>query len=451
MERIKATVENGAPTRNFESKRYTKDGRLIDVSIAASRFEDHEGKPAGSMVILRDISQTKRLEAQLQQAQKMEAVGTLAGGIAHDFNNLLQAINGYTQILIMSKERNSSEYHNLEAILKSGERAAQLVRQLLFFSRKVEAVRRPVNLNQEVEQVLKILERTIPRMIEIEFHPGNLLWAVNADSVQMEQVLLNLGSNAKDAMSDGGKLIIETKNVTLDEEYARDHIGVSPGNYVLMTVSDTGHGMDQETLEHLFEPFYTTKDIGQGTGLGLASVYGIVKSHEGNITCYSEIGQGTSFKIYLPALEQAKDPIKTAHFEAPPQGGTETILLVDDEETVIDFATQALEHFGYKVLQASSGEEALDIYTGGNYDIDLVIMDLGMPGMGGHRCLRELLKTDPAAKILIASGYSINGQVQATLKVGAAGFVGKPYDITILLNKVRTVLDESKHEMTIPR
>ena len=236
----------------------------------------------------------------------MEAVGTLAGGISHDFNNLLQAIDGYTQLLLLDKDEDDPECPSLQAIENACDRAAQLVRQLLLFSRKSVTDRKPLDINQEVEQTRRILERTIPKMIDIEVHTGGRLWTVMADPVQIEQIFLNLGSNAADAMPEGGKLVIETENVILDDEFAIGHWGQSQENMRSCTISDTGCGMDKETIKHIFEPFYTTKEIGKGTGLGLASVYGIVKSHDGYISCYSEPGLGATFKIYLPAMEQMR-------------------------------------------------------------------------------------------------------------------------------------------------
>lgn len=388
----------------------------------------------------------EKLQAQLQQAHKMEAIGTLTGGVAHDFNNLLQAINGYAQLLLMDRREDDPEYQSLAAIQKSGNRASDLVRSLLLFSRKADTERKPVELNQEVEQARRILERTIPKMIDIDIHLGRRLWTINADPVQMEQILLNLGTNAADAMPDGGRLIIETTNTTLDDHYVQNHLGAQPGRYVQLTISDTGHGMDRETRDKIFEPFFTTKEFGKGTGLGLASVYGIVRNHGGYITCYSEVGQGTSFKVFLPAMEHAeKEKEKDAATERP-KGGNETILLVDDEEAIRGFAEQALMKFGYKVFTASTGEEALEVYQNRTEEIDLVITDLGMPGMGGHKFLQELLQTNPMAKVLIASGYCINDQVKKSMEAGALGYVGKPYQLSELLGCVRNALGEKQNE-----
>ena len=380
---------------------------------------DDQGRIYAAQIMSQDITERKqaqeekeRLQSQLHQAQKMESIGTLAGGVAHDFNNLLQAVGGYTQMLLLDKKQDHPDYPNLKGIQRAGDRASELVRQLLLFSRKMEAEPRPVNLNHEVGAVRDMLARTIPKMIDIEIYLEGELWTVTADPVQMERVLLNLGANAADAMPEGGKLVFETKNVLLDDEYTQKYLELKPGRYVLLAVSDTGRGMDEQTLEHIFEPFYTTKDIGKGTGLGLASAYGIVQSHGGNILCYSEPDRGTTFKIYLPAVDQPDAGRLEEPPARPPHGRGETVLVVDDEESVRDLSRQALKSFGYLVRTASSGEEALEIYAGRPGGFDLVLMDIGMPGMGGHACLREILALDPKAKVLIASGYTTNGQVK---------------------------------------
>ena len=449
MQRIVRVMDTGKP---FTIEDHLSESHRSFITTLFPLLDD-KGDIRSICSIAHDITDRKkaevereRLQAQLQQAQKMEAVGTLAGGVAHDFNNLLQAINGYTQLLLMDKPEDDPEYHSLTAIQNSGKRAADLVRSLLLFSRKAETERKPMELNIEVERARTILERTIPKMVEIDVYPGRRLWTIMADPVQIEQILLNLGSNAADAMPDGGKLTIETANTTLDEDYAKQHSGVQPGSHVLLTISDTGHGMDRETQEKIFEPFFTTKEFGKGTGLGLASVFGIVKSHEGYITCYSEVGQGTTFKIYLPAIVQPEIEETKALEPQPIPRGTETILLVDDEEAIRGFAQQALMKFGYKVMTASTGEETLELYSDKPTEIDLIVMDLGMPGMGGHKCLHELLKLNPQQKVIIASGYSINGQVKKSMEAGAKGYVGKLYQLVDLLNTVRTVLDDQKEQ-----
>jgi two-component system cell cycle sensor histidine kinase/response regulator CckA len=434
-------VLSGKPSVNFETRRYDKNDRMLIINLSASRVDDHEGVPAGMLVILHDVTRTKALEAQIRQAQKMEAIGTLAGGVAHDFNNLLQVISGYAQLLLWGRSELDPGHNELVEIQKAVQRAAQLVRQLLTFSRKVEGSRRSLDLNQEILEAEKMLQRALPKMITIDLHLGSPLKAINADPVQMEQILLNLGSNAADAMPNGGRLVLETRNVRLDEEFCRHHPGAEAGNYVLMSVADTGQGMDRETVQHIFEPFFTTKEIGKGTGLGLASVYGIVKSHGGYILCESEPGQGTIFKIYLPSAQEREAPIEKGVEEAPSKGGGETLLVVDDEAAVRELAVQILQRHGYQVLTADRGEAALEIFQSRPGGIDLVILDLGMPGMGGFNCLRGLLKIDPSVRILIASGYSVDASVQECLESGAVGFIGKPYRLKDLLAKTRTVLD----------
>jgi PAS domain S-box-containing protein len=443
-----AVMKAGHPIRVEEP--IQDQGQIRWFETFKTPVRNAQGDIFGTTGYAQDITDRKKaeeekelLQSQLLQAQKMEATGVLAGGIAHDFNNLLQAISGYTQLLLMKKNEQDPDYPSLQAIQKSGDRAAQLVRELLQFSRKADSKRTPMELNLEVEQAISILERTISKMVDIELHLDRDLWTVNADPVQFEQILLNLGSNAADAMPDGGKLVIETENIALDEDYADNHLGALPGRYVLLTVSDTGHGMDTATLEKIFDPFFTTKEIGKGTGLGLASVYGIVKSHGGYITCDSNVGRGTTFRIYLPAMEQTEADENNDLVAKTPQSGTETVLLIDDEESIRDVASYALEEFGYSTLTASTGEEGLAQYSAKHHEIDLVIMDIGMPGMGGHKCLQQLLQINPAAKVLIASGYPIDGPAKKTVEAGAAGYVGKPYQLADLLNKVREILDRA--------
>jgi signal transduction histidine kinase/ActR/RegA family two-component response regulator len=430
----------------IESRHKSKDSKIFPVEITVNYLE-FEGKEY-NCAFARDITERKeaekereKMQAQFRQAQKMEAVGTLAGGIAHDFNNLLQAVQGYAQLLQMRKGEEDSGQRELSQIIRAAERGADLTQQLLTFSRKVESELRPIDLNHEVESVRLLLERTIPKMIQMEFHLAENLKIVEADPGQVEQILMNLAVNAKDAMPEGGRFIVETANVTLDENYCMIHPEARPGEYTQLTVSDTGHGMNKKTLEHIFEPFYTTKETGKGTGLGLATVYGIVKSHKGHITCHSELDEGTTFKIYFPAIESEEKIVRAQEPLAAAQGGEETILLVDDEEPIRILGSQILEEFGYTVLTAADGESALQLYQEEHQRIALVILDLIMPGMGGKRCLGELLKVNPEARVAIASGYSPDGPTREILKNGAKGFVSKPYDMRQMLNVVREVLD----------
>ena len=382
----------------------------------------------------------EELAVQLRQAQKMEALGTLAGGIAHDFNNILAAIIGYGELALDDAAKGACNPKKIKEIIRAGNRAKDLVTQILTFSRKLKPELKPLDLNKVVVQTLGMIERTIPRMIEIELHLSDDLWLVNADLSQLSQVLMNLGSNSKDAMPDGGRLIIESENITLQEDYCGQHAEATAGDYVLLTVSDTGHGMDRQTQEHIFDPFFTNKEVGKGTGLGLATVYGIVKSHHGHIMCYSEPNMGTTFKIYLPAI---RAPITTAEKETAGKtvsGGNETILLVDDEAPILDLGKQILLRQGYRVHLASTGEEALKIYSDLK-SIDLIILDVSMPGMGGRKCLQNLIEINPRVKVIIASGYSLNGQLKDIIAAGASGFVPKPFSKIDLLKSVRSVLD----------
>lgn len=377
----------------------------------------------------------------LLQAQKMEAIGTLAGGIAHDFNNLLQVILGYSELLLVDKREDDPEYADLSKILESARSGSELVRRLLTFSRKVESKPVPLNLNRSVDQAERFLRRTISKMIEIQLDLSGDLAEINADPTQMEQVLMNLAVNARDAMPDGGKLTVGTRNVTLDEEYCRIHAETRPGEYVLLTVSDTGHGIDKETIDHIFEPFFTTKELGCGTGLGLAVVYGIVKQHGGFINCYSEVEHGTTFNVYFPAIESPIEP-EVQSSGVMPAFGTETILIVDDEDLVRELGARILSKAGYNVLTATNSREALDLFEKERAQISLVILDLIMPKMGGKECLKELRKIDPQLKVLIASGLSDAASVQESIKMGAKGFIYKPFKSKELLRQVRGVLDE---------
>lgn len=444
IERIKKQGHNEGVTSYFG-----RDGRKIYLEYRSRLIKPGIGEPyitgIGRDVTERILAEKeiKKLNKQMLQAQKMEAVGTLAGGIAHDFNNLLQGILGFTQMLLMEKNGNDPDTAKLKQIEKAAHRASELTHQLLAFSRKVESNLRPVDLNQELEQVRNLLERTIPKMIAIELHLEDHLNVIRADPAQLEQVIMNLGVNARDAMPDSGKLVFETENVTLDQEYCKAHLGARPGRYVLLSISDTGQGMDRETLEHIFEPFFTTKGVGSGTGLGLAMVYGIIKGHGGYIMCYSEPGEGTTFKIYLPVMEgdPARNETETNRNAAVPEGGSETILLVDDEEILRDIGKDILEKFGYTVLLAADGESALELYRENPEDISLVILDIVMPGMGGKECLEEILKVNPQAKVVMASGYAINGRVKEVLDGGARAFIKKPYELKRVLGEVRKVLD----------
>lgn len=418
-----------------------KDGKLIYEDVSISPVRDSSGEIVGFVDVAHDVTEHIELEKQLIQAQKMEAVGTLAGGIAHDFNNLLQVVLGYSELMLMDTKLDSRVRDDLGKMNQAARTGADLVQSLLTFSRKTESKPRPLNLNHQIERLKKLLSRTVPKMIEIQLNLDGDAAAISADPTQIEQVMMNLAINARDAMPDGGKLLIETQNATLDKDYCGMHLGATPGDHVLLQFSDTGKGMDRDTLEHIFEPFYTTKGPGEGTGLGLAMVYGIVKQHGGHVMCYSELGQGTTFKIFFPALP-ADSQVERAPLKPRLQGGTETILLVDDEVLIRDLGKRMLNRAGYTVVTAANGHEALEVYRNRRNDIALVILDLIMPEMGGKQCLEEILKINPGAAVIVASGYSAQGPTKEALEGGAKGFVSKPFDMGRLLQTVRRILDE---------
>jgi two-component system, cell cycle sensor histidine kinase and response regulator CckA len=418
-----------------------KDGTLFEEEATISPIKDGSGRIVSYVVVKRDVTNEVLLQKQLLESQKMEAVGTLAGGIAHDFNNLLQVINGYAEVALFDLKEGQPGHSELHEIKKAARTAAELTQGLLTFSRRVESKLRPVSLNKELEQVAKMLTRTLPKMITIRRDLSEPLDTVNADPAQLQQVIVNLAVNARDAMPDGGELRLETRNVFLDDEYCKTHLGSVPGRYVLLSVSDTGRGIDQKQKQHIFDPFFSTKEIGKGTGLGLSIAYGVVKSHGGSITCSSQLGSGTTFKIYLPSVgsEQEQDPPSEAAFLP---GGTETVLVVDDEESVRRLTETTLSMFGYSVLTATNGRKGLEAFVRERSLIDLVILDLIMPEMGGMDCLREIKRIAPATKVLVASGYAANKQIERAIEQGAHGAVRKPYETTHLLNLVRKVLDE---------
>lgn len=432
------TGENNLPvTHTFRIR--NRVGREYTIELSVVKI-DWEGRPA-TLNVARDITEQKKLEAQLCQAHKMEAVGTLAGGIAHDFNNLLQAVQGYAELLLMKKKHGEAGYRELQEISRAAKRGGELTRQLLTFSRKIDSRLQPTDLNQTVEHVRMLLERTIPKMIQIELHLTKNLWFVDADESQIEQILMNLAVNARDAMPEGGRFIIETKNVFLNEDHHSAPPEATPGEYVLLAVTDTGYGIDKNILEHIFDPFFTTKEIGKGTGLGLAMVYGIVKSHSGYITCHSKPGEGTTFNIYFPVVKHSVQTPAVIPEVTSRQVGSETILVVDDDDSIRELGEQILQSFGHTIISAKDGESALRIYRDEKDRIDLVILDLIMPGIGGRQCLHKLLEIDPKVKVIVASGHCDSGQIESVTEIGAKAFIKKPYDVRQMIKTVREVLD----------
>jgi PAS domain S-box-containing protein len=416
----------------------TKEGKRRLGSVSGAPLM-RDGKVIAVVSVARDITDRKQLERQLMQAQKMESIGTLAGGIAHDFNNLLGGILGYASFMKTKLSKEHEFFNYVNTIERSASRAAELTGQLLAFARGGKYEAKIINLTTVIHDVLEIIGRTFDKSIVIEAHLCESLPTVEADAAQMQQVLMNLCVNARDAMPNGGKLIIETGAVVLTEEYLNTHADARPGAYVILSVTDTGIGMDSATMQRVFEPFFTTKEEGKGTGLGLSMVYGVVKNHGGYINVYSEVGEGSTFKIYLPVSGkmEAKDPAGCE----PPLKGNELILVVDDEDSIRALAKDILENYGYRVIVAENGEEAVRIYQELLDQIDLTILDMIMPRMNGRETFLNLKKLNPAVRTLLSTGYSQNGKAKEILDSGVMGFLQKPYHAEALLSKVRTVLD----------
>jgi len=433
---IRDLVEVGTPCHGFETTRYTRDGHLIDVSVSASRYNDHDGQPAGKLFILRDISEKKKLESQLKFIERMETIGTLAGGIAHDFNNLMMGMLGNISLLLYEMDRGHPHCEKLKNIEKLIESGSKLTGQLLGFARKGRYEVRPINLNQVVQETSVTFGR-IRKDITIYRQLSENLFSIKVDEHQIEQVLMNLYINAADAMPGGGDLFLKTLNVTHKDMKDKPY-DPKPGQYVLLNVIDSGTGMDEKTAERIFEPFFTTKAMGRGTGLGLASAYGIIKGHGGYIDVDSQQGQGTSFSIYLPA---SHEPIQqTMEISQRIISGNETILLVDDEEIVIDVGVKLLNKLGYTALEARNGYQAIDIFEANKDAIDLVILDMIMPDKGGGETYDSLRKIDSEVKVLLSSGYSLSGQASEILDRGCNGFIQKPFNMRTLSQKIREVL-----------
>jgi PAS domain S-box-containing protein len=417
-----------------------KDGSPLSVRINSTAVYDNQGSFLYSRDTVRDISKEQELRGQLLQAQKLDSIGTLAGGIAHDFNNLLTSIMGFSQLAMIDFDPASKTYQNLERVVHLGDQAAGLIRQLLTFSRQAHTEKRPLSLSPLVKETTKVLERTLPETIQISSQTHAGVHNISADATQMQQVLMNLCVNARDAMPDGGKLSISLQNVTLDPETARGHGEQTPGDYVRLSVADTGTGIPSQVIDRIFEPFYTTKAEGKGTGLGLAMVHGIVQSHGGHIQVHTSEDEGTELEIYLMAIKEEVPEETTSDRETP--RGTETLLIVEDDANVREIAEKMLVGQGYRVIAARDGEEGLAAYES-DKTVDLVISDLVMPGLSGIELSEELTRRNPDVKILFISGYNKQEEVAAAMAKGAAvGFLQKPFDLTILAAKVREALDE---------
>ncbi|HWQ15082.1 MAG TPA: PAS domain S-box protein, partial [Roseiflexaceae bacterium] len=407
---------------------------------ASAVQRSREGAPY-VVSVARDVTERRRLEAQLLHAQRMESIGRLAGGVAHDFNNLLTAITGYSELALADLPPHHPVAAELAEIQRAAERATRLTRQLLAFGRRQIMEPRTLNLNDLILETDRLLRRLIGEHIELATLPAPDLWLVRADPGQIEQVLINLAVNARDAMPAGGKLTVETQNVVLDDAYARRHAGVVPGPYVMLAVSDTGAGMPPEVLAHAFEPFFTTKEAGRGTGLGLATCYGIVKQHSGNIWVYSEAGRGATFKIYLPRADTAAAELALAAEPALAPGGSETVLLVEDEPAVRELAARVLRAHGYTVLEAAHGDEALRVAAAYDGHIHLLLTDIVMPQLGGTALAAQLLGSYPHMRVLYMSGYTDRAMWRSGELEAGAALLQKPFTPTALARKVRDVLD----------
>ena len=420
-------------------KHRKKDGTLIDVEITSHEIPFQERK--ARLVLATDTTERKHLEEQLFLSQKMEAIGRLAGGIAHDFNNLLTAILGYGQLLLLDIDEDDPKRSHVEQIQKAGQSAASLTGQLLAFSRKQVLQPIVLDLNSVVANLGKMLQRMIGEDVNLMIIAHPALGYVKADPGQIEQVIMNLAINARDAMPRGGKLTIETLNVDLDEAYAREHVSVNPGSFIMLAVSDTGSGMDKETQARIFEPFFTTKGIGKGTGLGLSTVYGIVKQSGGNIWVYSEPDRGTTFKIYLPRVDEEPSPF-TQEADKTGSQGSETILLIEDDQDVRRLARAILQMNGYRVLEAERESEALLICEQQDEPIHLMISDVVMPKLSGPILAEQLSRLRPEMKVLFMSGYTDEAIVHHGILGPGTAFLQKPFTPQALTSKVRQVLNQ---------
>ena len=443
-EQIKRT---GEPVHVTDFEAITASGDQRELELSASLIQDQHERPIGFRGVLRDVTERKKaeeekrqLETQLLMIQKMESIGTLAGGIAHDFNNILMGIQGNASLMQLKIEPDHPSYQKIKNIENYVASGTELTRQLLGFARRGKYTVKATDLNDIIEKSSRMFGRT-KKEIQIHTDLSDDLWAVEVDRGQLDQVLLNLYVNAWQAMPEGGDLYLKTENTILDENYVKPY-KVVPGKYVKVTVTDTGVGIEKEHLGRIFEPFFTTKEMGRGTGLGLASVYGVIKNHGGYINVYSEKKLGTTFSFYLPAsdkevVQEREKPVQAAK-------GTETILLIDDEAMILDVGKELLGELGYKVITASGGEEALRVFEENHDEIQLVIMDMIMPVMSGGETFDRLKAMSPDIKILLSSGYSLNGQATKILERGCDGFIQKPFNMNQLSQKIREILDNRR-------
>ncbi len=424
------------------------DGKTTHFHCTANvAFRDKDGKPTAVIEVSKDTTASKlaeedrkKLETQLYQAQRMESIGTLAGGVAHDFNNLLMGIQGYASLILKDIDVTQPQYNWVRRIEDQVKRGAELTRQLLGFARGGKYDVKPTDINELVRKSSSMFGRT-KKEVTIKAEYEQNIWTVEVDQGQIEQIFLNLYVNAWQAMPAGGNLFLETNNVTLSESFTKPY-HLQPGKYVRISVTDTGTGMDEATQLRIFDPFFTTKQMARGTGLGLASAYGIVRNHEGIINVYSEKGHGSTFNIYLPAVESVFSDAEPVVEDELIKEGTETILLVDDEQVVLDVGKELLRELGYTVLEAGGGREAVEIYKENKDKIGLVLLDMVMPGMGGREAYDKMKEINPDVKVLLSSGYSKDGLATEILERGCNGFIQKPFNMKEISEKIREILDK---------
>ena len=432
-------VSRGERVHHPETVRIHKSGRPVPVSLTISPMRDSEGNITGVSHIARDLTEATQLKRKLQLTQNMEALGRLAGGVAHDFNNLLTIISGYTALVHETLRDDTERAAMLEEVAGAANRASELTRQLLAFSRRESKQLRPLDLNESIERMHALLRRLIGEDIEITITLSNECSKVQADPGQIGQVLMNLAANARDAMPLGGKISIQTENWSIADDDYHIQLGYQPGHYVRLLFTDTGAGMDPETQAHVFEPFFTTKEVGNGTGLGLSTVYGIVKACGGQISVYSELGHGTTFAIYFPCSSAPDHPSLELQHSEPPQG-TETILLVEDEPSLRRLAASILTGSGYTVLEATNANEALSTLQGCTTRIDVLLTDIVMPGENGRRVALQISRMRPGIAVIYMSGYSDHATLESVLSDSGAAFLQKPFTPVQLLTKIRDVL-----------
>jgi len=431
---------SGKSFSGIETIRYNKGKNIVNVSISGAIYRNQAGNPVGSVVNLRDISEQKKLEGQLEQANKMKAIGTLSGGIAHDFNNILSIIIGNTELALDDIPEGNSAHSNLEEIRRASIRARDVVRQLLSFARKTKLEKKPIKLVPVIKDTLKLLRATIPMSIHIRQNMENTFDNILADPTQVHQIMINLCTNARHAMSDGGILEVSLKSMELDEIAASQYQDLSPGRYVNLKVSDTGHGIPKEEIDRIFDPYYTTKEFGKGTGMGLSVVHGIVKSHGGVISVDSELGKGTSFSILFPVIE--KETVSEIEDEEELPTGSERILFVDDEESIVSIGRNRLERLGYRAEAQMNPSEALKLFCNNPDQFDLVITDMTMPEMSGEQLAKEVLKIRPDIPIILCTGFSERIDDKKAKEIGIHRYIEKPINGSDLAKLVRQVLDE---------